>query len=168
MGRGSSVFSRFIAIRYLGGILELPSFWQQSGTLYRAFVQRLLCQAVILLKDLGVDSPATDGYTDDLSVDIEGVDIFCDALLSGIQTWLPSISSSTITSELWYPSLHQVLQLLRQYEDSVLLCVSALSSYRPETEDCLPRSWGIATAAQLRRFVPTDHEDRLVDTVVHT
>ena len=168
MGRGSSVFSRFIAIRYLGGILELPSFWRQSGTLYRAVVQRLLCRAIVLLKDLGVDSPAINGFTGDLSVDVEGVDIFCDALLSGIQTWLPSISSSTITSELWYPSLQHVLQLLRQYGHSVLLCVSALKSCRPETECRLPRSWGIATAAQLRELVPSNSEDRLVDILVHT
>ncbi|KAJ6605597.1 hypothetical protein DFH09DRAFT_204846 [Mycena vulgaris] len=142
---GQSHFSHQIAIRYLGGILELPSFWLQAGALHRTVVQKILARALLLLKDLGVDSPALDNSTAGV-LDIDGTDILCDALLQGIQAWLPERFSPAITPETWYPSLYNVLQQLRQ----------------PRTEDLLPRSWAIATGGRLQEVVPSHYESRLV------
>ncbi|KAJ7104898.1 hypothetical protein C8R44DRAFT_746155 [Mycena epipterygia] len=149
---GSLAFSRFIAIRYLAGILDLPSFWLQSGMIHRAVVQKLLARATLLLKDLGVDSEPSDESSPGVVSDIEGVDILCEVLLARIQTWLPDGSSSANAGEAWYPSLYHVVQLLRQ----------------PKTEDLLPRSWTLATAGKLRELVPSQYETRVVDTISAT
>ncbi|KAJ7104865.1 hypothetical protein C8R44DRAFT_886895 [Mycena epipterygia] len=149
---GNSTFSRFIAIRYLGGILDLPSFWLQSGTMFRAVAQKLLVRATLLLRDLGVDSGRPDESPPGIPSDVEGIDILCEVLLAQIQTWLPDRPSPTITGEAWYPSLYDVLQLLRQ----------------PKTEDLLPRSWALATAPKLRQLVPSEYQTRIVDTLSST
>ncbi|KAJ7113900.1 hypothetical protein C8R44DRAFT_229320 [Mycena epipterygia] len=111
---GTSAFSRPIAIRYLGGILGFPSFWLQSGMMYRAVVQKVLARATCLLEDLGVDSERRDDPTLRVPSDIEGVDILCEVILAQIQTWFPNRSCSEMTHESWYPSLCHVVQLLRQ------------------------------------------------------
>ncbi|KAJ7459356.1 G-protein alpha subunit-domain-containing protein [Mycena latifolia] len=147
---GTSSFSGHIAIRYLGGILELPSFWGQTGTLFRSVVQKLLARAELLLKDLGVDSPGADDSTTRVQSDIEGIDIFCEVLLAGIQTWLPDQSSRATIDEGWYPSLRHVLDLLRQ----------------PKAQDLLPRSWTMATTGKFQEVLPSDYESRLVDIIV--
>ncbi|KAJ7118138.1 hypothetical protein C8R44DRAFT_923364 [Mycena epipterygia] len=149
---GCSTFSRFIAIRYLGGILDLPSFWLQSGIMHRAVVQKILVRTSLLLKDLGVDSRHSDEATPGVLSDTEGVDILCEILLARIQTWLLHGSSSAITHETWYPSLFHFVQLLRQ----------------PETENLLPRAWEIATAAELRELVPSHYETRVADVLSDT
>ncbi|KAJ7104902.1 hypothetical protein C8R44DRAFT_987793 [Mycena epipterygia] len=149
---GSLAFSRFIAIRYLVGILDLPSFWLQSGMMHRAVVQKFLARATLLLKDLGVDSEPSDESSPGVASDIEGVDILCEVLLARIQTRLPDGSSSANNGETWYPSLYHVVQLLRQ----------------PKTEDLLPRSWTLATAEKLRDLVPSQYETRVVDTIYAT
>ncbi|KAJ7104904.1 hypothetical protein C8R44DRAFT_807253 [Mycena epipterygia] len=146
---GSSTFSRFIAVRYLGGILDLPSFWLQSGMMLRAVVQKILVRATTLLKDLGVDSVRSDDSMLSVPSDIEGVDILCEVLLVRIQSWLPDRLSSEITCEAWYPSLYHVVQLLRQ----------------PKTEDLLPRSWTLATGEEFRELVPSQYQTRVVATL---
>ncbi|KAJ7118146.1 hypothetical protein C8R44DRAFT_738098 [Mycena epipterygia] len=149
---GSSTFSRLIAIRYLGGILDLPSFWLQSGMMYRAVVQKLLERATLLLQDLHLDSERSDEFTPAVTSDIEGVDILCEILLVRMQTWLPDGTSSALTGEAWYPNLCHVLQPLRQ----------------PKTEDVLPRLWTVATAENFRELVPSQYEARIVDTLSAT
>ncbi|KAJ6542487.1 hypothetical protein DFH09DRAFT_1089042 [Mycena vulgaris] len=127
---GESLFSQSIAVRYLGGILELPSFWVQTGALHRTVVHKLLARALLSLRDLGVESAGPADSAAGVLSDIEGTDILCEALLAGIQMWLPERVRSEMTHEPWYYSLHSVLKLLRH----------------PKTEDLLPQSWAIATA----------------------
>ncbi|KAJ7104896.1 hypothetical protein C8R44DRAFT_332749 [Mycena epipterygia] len=148
---GNSIFSRFIAIRYLGGILDLPPFWLQSGTMYRAIVQKLLTRATLLLKDLGLDSGPDDSMLG-VPSDIEGVDILFEVILARIQTWVPNRSSSGITSEVWYPSLCHAVQLLR----------------RPTMENILPRSWALVTGGKLRELVASEYEAGVVDIISAT
>ncbi|KAJ7498869.1 hypothetical protein FB451DRAFT_1203270 [Mycena latifolia] len=145
---GNSTHSQAIAVRYLGGILALPSFWLQTGTMYRAVVQKLLDRTALLLKDLGVDSEGLESSSD-VPSDVEGVDLLCEALLTGMQAWFPERASPATTREFWYPSLSSVLQLLRQ----------------PKSEELLPKSWAIATAEKLRVLVPSQYEVRFVDTL---
>ncbi|KAF7344023.1 Ubiquitin fusion degradation protein I [Mycena venus] len=81
-------FPRICAIRYLGGILLLPTFWEKRGSHNGRFfdVLRLLCITVFqLIHDTGVEA-------DDTSVDMshemcatrEAVDILCTATLNGL------------------------------------------------------------------------------------
>src|ERR1700761_2232343 len=50
-----AIYTSLLAVRYLGGILQLPSFWTQARTVFQWFVQKLFAQATRLLQDLGSD-----------------------------------------------------------------------------------------------------------------
>lgn len=115
--RGRSPFSTFIAIRYLGGILELPSFWIQTGSIYEAVIKKLLSTLTVLLKDLGVDCMNVFDSVDTMRSDPEGLDILFEAILAGLQSWTLGKPASGFASQYWYSGAWQVLQLLRQYVD---------------------------------------------------
>ncbi|KAJ7624459.1 G-protein alpha subunit-domain-containing protein [Roridomyces roridus] len=145
---GASKYSQPLAIRYLGGILELPSFWRQSGPVYRGVVQKLLARSTILLKDLNLDAlEPGESMPEEPECDTEGVDIFCEALLVGILTWLPGEKAQT-NDETWYPSLYALLQLLRQ----------------PRCEDVLPKAAYIAMSSDFRALVATVPECIIEET----
>ncbi|KAJ7111633.1 Rho GTPase activation protein [Mycena crocata] len=146
---GKSIYSQSIAVRYLAGILALPSFWLQRGTTYRAVGQKLLDRATLLLKDLGVDLPGLRPDIDVVPFDVDGVDLLCETLLTGMQFWIPETASPAVTRESWYPSIRTVLQLLRQ----------------PHSEDLLPKSWAIARADRLQKLVPSQYDSQKVDTL---
>ncbi|KAJ7134017.1 hypothetical protein C8R43DRAFT_1022198 [Mycena crocata] len=143
---GHSIFSQSIAVRYLGGILSLPSFWLQTGTMHRVVVQKLLDRAALLLKDAGIDSETLE-VPNEITSDTEGVDLFCEALLVGVGSWFPHSPPVTTSHELWYSSLAKVLQLLRE----------------PDSEALLPKSSVIAKAEKLQSLVPAQYESRFVD-----
>lgn len=110
--RGPSDFSKFLAIRYLGGILELPSFWLQTGPLHEAVLGKIFTKSALFLRDIGVDSPE-DGGTTGLS-DIGGVDQMCKALLRGVQNyWMVGSDITDLKNKSWFESLRQVILLLR-------------------------------------------------------
>lgn len=106
------MFDHHIAIRYLGGILALPSFWLQTGTIHESVVKKLFARTTILLQDLGVDSQEDVNV---LTSDVDGLDIFCHALLMGVQSWMTGKSSADFTGETWYPGLLAAMHLLQQY-----------------------------------------------------
>ncbi|KAJ7608339.1 hypothetical protein FB45DRAFT_386126 [Roridomyces roridus] len=113
---GHSKFSRLLAIRYLGGVLQLPSFWRQTGRIYWSVLSKLLQQITILLKDLGVDvAQQREILMGAVQADIEGIDILCEAVLLGIHGGLQNSQSGTTTDE-WYSNLGSVLHILRRYE----------------------------------------------------
>ncbi|KAJ7284461.1 hypothetical protein C8J57DRAFT_1669536 [Mycena rebaudengoi] len=45
---------------YLGGILELPSFWLQEGRVHEAVVKKIFRRTTGILQDLGIDSAGED------------------------------------------------------------------------------------------------------------
>ncbi|KAJ7254268.1 hypothetical protein C8J57DRAFT_1236980 [Mycena rebaudengoi] len=138
---GLSPFSRHISIRYLGGILELPSFWQQSGLVYEAVLGKVIAQISDLLKDLGIDSLSDNFDIDTRSTDTEGIDILCAAVLTGVQISVVAKSPRDIVA--WFSGfgcqVSGVLNLLRH----------------PRTEGILPTSWSLAASADLTRLFPT-------------
>lgn len=115
---GSRGLSKFIAIRYLGGILELPSFWLQTGPIFRGVFKKILSKLVLLLKDLGVDSldPTFDHTQGPGAGDSEGIEILSEAVLAGLFSWTIASEnrSSDFSSEYWYSDAWTILQLLRQ------------------------------------------------------
>ncbi|KAJ7190179.1 hypothetical protein GGX14DRAFT_606401 [Mycena pura] len=142
-----SKYTSPIAVRYLGGILQLPSFWDQSGAIFESVIQKLCARAVLLLEDLAIDSPEPQEFTMDMPSDTEGVDILCESLLHGIQPWLSVGSFRKITKEVWYSSLRNMVQLLRQ----------------EKAEDILPRSWDIAMTASFLASIPSRYTTRVVE-----
>lgn len=111
--RGISRFASLISVRYLGGILELPSFWLQNGVVFQAVVGKILLRVIILLRDLGVDSLGDSEHLGSDS-DTEGVDILCTAVLAGVQNWFWGRRPTDIHSEYWYRDFREVVKLLRQ------------------------------------------------------
>jgi hypothetical protein len=98
----------------LGGILELFSFWEQTGPLYQSIVMKILVKAKKLLEDLGLDSPDINPRIATVEADTEGIDILCQALMQGVRSWMMDKGAADLASEYWYPHIWQVLQLLRQ------------------------------------------------------
>ncbi|KAF7333007.1 High osmolarity signaling protein SHO1 [Mycena venus] len=145
--KGPSNFSPFIAIRYLGGILELPSFWLQRGTIYEATINKIAAKTVLFLKDIGVDSSEEEAMW---PMDVEGIDTLCTALLKGVKGWMVGCENADIANEFWYDGFLQVILLLRQ----------------PKAEDLLPNAWVYATSPEMKRWVPTPFRMEVFTTLV--
>ncbi|KAJ7124425.1 hypothetical protein C8R44DRAFT_783467 [Mycena epipterygia] len=147
--QGPSDFSKFLAIRYLGGILELSSFWLQTGPLHEAVLGKIFAKSALFLRDIGVDSLEDGGAT--RPSDVEGIDQLCKALLRGMQNyWMVGTDSTGLKNKCWFESLIQVIYLLRH----------------PNAEDLLPNSWAYATSAEMKRWIPTPHRIRVFSTLV--
>ncbi|KAJ7926155.1 caspase domain-containing protein [Mycena leptocephala] len=144
---GASPFSSLISVRYLGGILELPSFWSQAGTMLESVVQKILLRTTVILRDLGVDSREE---IETLSSDTEGIDILCAAVLAGVEGWLVGRQADELRAEYWYQEFRQVITLLRQ----------------PQAEEILPRSWISATTGLLKAMIPSVYRPEVVSSLV--
>ncbi|KAJ7061259.1 hypothetical protein C8F01DRAFT_1252900 [Mycena amicta] len=134
-------FSSHLCIRYLVSILNLKYFWEQpppaedtSGPderreLHAGILNKVLKRAELLLQDLGVNNldvisesrkpPASKS----LSLDPEGVDAYCEAVLIGLQMsfFLRLPAPMSIVDELWYHNLRSVVWLLRLPQSKILL-----------------------------------------------
>ncbi|KAJ7284481.1 hypothetical protein C8J57DRAFT_1669582 [Mycena rebaudengoi] len=144
---GVSKFSKHMAVRYLGGILELPSFWIQEGTIHEAVVKKIYCRTTGILQDLGIDS--AEGEDGGVLADHDGIDILCEALLTGTRVWMMDKAAATdFTGKSWYNSLLEFIQLLRQ----------------PRSEDLLPKAWMISQ--DLRTIISTPYRLQEVDVLV--
>ncbi|KAJ7115337.1 hypothetical protein C8R44DRAFT_739924 [Mycena epipterygia] len=138
--------------QYLGGILELPSFWIQTGSIYEAVIKKLFSTLAVLLKDIGVDSMDVSDSVYTMKSDPEGLDILSEAVLAGLKGWTLGKPPAGYTSHFWYSEAWQVLQLLRQ----------------PKAEHLLPRSWRQATSESFYQIVPPKYITRDMDTVLAT
>ena len=118
--------SRLIAIRYIGGILELPAFWaKEYYQLQRYVVEKLCSRTVSLIEDIDIDAPAVDGYTR-ISWDTEGIDILAAAILSGVQGWIQRQLAADLKAEPWFCGL---LELTEQLRRQVLFYFPLISIY---------------------------------------
>jgi hypothetical protein len=125
----SAMYSRIsdistgIAIRYLGGILELPTFWvERNYQLHRSVAERLFKRTGEILKDIGVDSSIEfDESMTEVSSDsdTEGIDLLVDAILAGVQVWMQQMLPSDLVLECWFDEFVKLIKLLRR-------CVSSL------------------------------------------
>jgi hypothetical protein len=85
--RSETVFSKLIAVRYLGGILELPTFWAENNYKYHGAVVKKLCERVChLIQDVDID--LLDDINKHITSDTEGIDILGDAILVGTYGWI--------------------------------------------------------------------------------
>jgi hypothetical protein len=85
----SDKFEPWIAIRYLGGILESPSFWEQEPhSNHRAVTKKLFKRVRQVVEDLDVERWAiTDVALRVIRGDVQGIDILVSALLNGVAIW---------------------------------------------------------------------------------
>ncbi|KAF8525511.1 hypothetical protein BU17DRAFT_83721 [Hysterangium stoloniferum] len=84
---------RIIAIRYLGGILQLPPFWlEERNKLTPA--EKLLAGAAGLVKNLGLDLSHPCTRRELLCQDTEGIDFLVDAVLTGMDDWAGQLKHS--------------------------------------------------------------------------
>ncbi|KAJ6568260.1 hypothetical protein DFH09DRAFT_432837 [Mycena vulgaris] len=132
-----SAASTALAQRYLTGILEMPTFWRESGLIHSMVFTKILARLSCVLNDLGLDSAGDEdnqAVPIDNMFDTEGIDAMTSAILTGVLGW-PTATDPK--SQYWYRGLAEVVQLLR----------------RQEAESLLPRSWELADGPGLRTII---------------
>jgi hypothetical protein len=105
---GESRFWKLVAVRYIGGILELPTFWMDENYELQRLVVEKLCEETIFLIDVGALEIGNVGQLP--SSDPEGIDILAEAILVGCKSWIRRKLAAALDSEKW---LHQLLLLIR-------------------------------------------------------
>ncbi|KAF7368666.1 hypothetical protein MVEN_00190900 [Mycena venus] len=145
-------FSSRIAIRYLGGILELRSFWAQTGPSYESLVKKILVRTQTILEDLGLDSPDIGAPDITVESDTDGIDILCQALVHGVRSWMAGKSAAGLALEYWYRGTWHVLQLLRW----------------PKAQGLLPSSWSLAMSEELNELFPPLYTVAILDSFLAT
>ena len=95
----SEKFESRLAIRYLGGVLELPTFWvQQPDRNTQTVAKKLFDRVRQLVEDADVERPSvTNDNLQEIRADVEGTDILASALLNGSEDWHRKQFSSLLT-----------------------------------------------------------------------
>ncbi|KAF7333431.1 hypothetical protein MVEN_02359000 [Mycena venus] len=132
------VFSRALCIRYLGGILDLPEFWLNSGTAHSYVAGKLFREMIWVLKDIGVDILVLDPLDEsERQFDYDGIDFLGTTLLAGISRWFANIEPGEWSVQPWYDFFRQFLCLLRRPRAAELVPLSSTCATR-NFEDILP------------------------------
>ncbi|KAF7356156.1 Protein kinase domain-containing protein [Mycena venus] len=149
---GASKYSSALCIRYLAGILKLPGFWSDTGFVHAHVANKLCCEMVRVLKDMGVDV-LTLGLTDESEAqfDYEGVDFLATSIVNGVSEWLNKLGPEEWTVQAWYESFTKFLQLLR----------------KPRAAELLPDSSSLATRV-FEEFMPTLYRDAELNITVES
>lgn len=125
--RSETGFSKLIAVRYLGGILELPTFWAENNYKYHGAIIKKLCKRVChLIQDVDIDLP--DDINKHITSDTEGIDILGDAILVGTYGWIWQSFTEDLVAE---PRNRPLIELIQQLQWHVLffnLCIYSLNS----------------------------------------
>ncbi|PVF96972.1 hypothetical protein CPB86DRAFT_786456 [Serendipita vermifera] len=115
----------YVTIRYLGGILQLETFWKREHYEDHQDTTVLLLRKLLkCVKETGIEYRG-----EELFCDREGIDLLVNATIQGIQIWLEPMSSIEITIPRWFGNLQELVALLS----------------RPEGKFYLPLSWQTAT-----------------------
>jgi hypothetical protein len=111
---GTSNVSGALAVRYLGGILDLPGFWLEVGDVNSDVVKKLCSEMVRTLKDIGVDllilGPICESEP---PFDYDGLDFLATAVLVGLSIWFARLDEEDWAMQPWYHGFLQVLRILR-------------------------------------------------------
>ena len=89
----SDKFERSLAVRYLGGILQLPTFWnEQPGSNHQLVLGKIFKRVVELTEDANITSDlAMNPSWNEARADMRGLDIIASAVLNGAQCWHPQV-----------------------------------------------------------------------------
>jgi hypothetical protein len=111
-----SAISNALCIRYLAGILELPGFWMNMGSVHIDVARKLCAEMVRVLRDISIDIlPSEESPRSEAPFDYDGVDVLAEAILVGISSWLRQINPTEWALQPWYRHLREVVHLLRGY-----------------------------------------------------
>ncbi|KAJ6526322.1 hypothetical protein B0H19DRAFT_1385676 [Mycena capillaripes] len=126
-----SKFTSPLCIRYLGGILDLPGFWLNTGVVHSEVVNKVCRKVVHILKDIGVDililGPSEEPEP---PFDYDGLDFLPLTILNGVTRWSYAIEHDDWLRKPWSEAFRELLQLLRM----------------PRSEALLPNASGCATS----------------------
>ncbi|KAG8831097.1 hypothetical protein FRC17_003662, partial [Serendipita sp. 399] len=112
--------SGLVSMRYIGGILRLPTFWHEDNrNLHQHFTRTLFQRIRRFLEDVGFGREGPLGCTENVS-DIEGIDIMAHAALEGVNRWSHNPTADA-ESECWLGEFRKVIELLLTSEAKKLL-----------------------------------------------
>ncbi|KAJ7753328.1 hypothetical protein DFH07DRAFT_511330 [Mycena maculata] len=129
-----------LVVKYLAGILEMPTFWLGGELACITIFKKLLGRLILLMKDLGIDSE--ESLLGDTIFDNEGIDSLACSILTGVLGW----STVDPKSQTWFRDLAEVVHLIR----------------RPQAETLLTRSWDLATGPDFLSLIPDTEPSTLV------
>lgn len=108
-------------MRYLGGILELPTYWHgtplDDSLLSRVASKSMFERARDVLLDIGLDdSGDKDSATTSKVQETDGVDILVHAILVGLEAWIkPFQDRKYLEGASWFPACETFIKLLRMF-----------------------------------------------------
>ncbi|KAF7307507.1 hypothetical protein MIND_00545200 [Mycena indigotica] len=139
-----------LSVRYLAGILELKSFWLQSGPIFDDVLRKVNEHVCQMLEDLDIKQQAQD-ETESL-MDFDGLDALLTALQAGIHdmTLSRKMETTTLQDCKWYQSAEQVVSLLRF----------------PKAEALFPNAHAWAITDEFQRWFPTPYRVQEFTVVV--
>ncbi|KAF7352508.1 Clathrin adaptor, mu subunit [Mycena venus] len=114
-----------VAQRYLAGILELPAFWRESGSIHINVFSKILDRIIRVLQDLGLELKEDEDETD-IIFDDEGIDSFASAVLVGILDW----RQTNLESQYWYCNFSEIAE--------PLVPMSSALATGPDIKDIVP------------------------------
>jgi hypothetical protein len=106
-------------MRYLGGILEFPTFWEEdSYEIHKLTAIKLLQKLSSSTKEIGVDSGLRydeEKGEDESFSDTEGLELIIGSMLLGVKVWLGRINEAEIDSQEWFEHFQTLLELLIRF-----------------------------------------------------
>ena len=103
-----------LAARYLSGILEMPTFWEDSQYKDQCFSVKILCtRTVELIEDTGLASDNFENEPGQLaSMDLGGIDLLADSILAGVETWMKKKEADELRAGCWVEKFSALIILL--------------------------------------------------------
>ena len=100
--------------RYLSGILEMPTFWDDSRYKDQCVTVKKLCMRVVeLIEDTGLTSDNIENETGQLaSMDLDGIDLLADSILAGVETWMKKKEADELRAGCWVETFSTLVILL--------------------------------------------------------
>lgn len=114
----TSGFPRLIAVRYLGGILEMPTFWvydRERYPLHSVVAQKLIRGTMQLIEDLITASSDVIEIDQNAECDTEGIDLLAESTLVGVEGWIRKKVTDNVQSECWFDNFMKLIKLLQRH-----------------------------------------------------
>jgi hypothetical protein len=107
----SSVYEipALIAVRYLAGVLQLPTFWDERNTYHQHTTQKLFQRMGRALEDIGIGCNEHLDLRTEKITDLEGIDALTCAALEGAGMMG---FTQQVARPCWYGEFQKVIELL--------------------------------------------------------
>ncbi|KAJ7891340.1 hypothetical protein B0H14DRAFT_2560905 [Mycena olivaceomarginata] len=144
----ASESTKALCVRYVGSVLELPSFWAKKKGLNERtpgqIAARLCSMLMHVLEDLDIREvePQSLSLNLDWSFDTDGADRFAKVFLTGISDWF-SENDDENRAQPWFNKLEKVVSFLRGPRSAKLLPISSTLARSAAFQHRLPASWKI-------------------------